>query len=97
MRIRVRDAEYVLLPGNIPMEIKDRFELETGRSVEYVVQTRQAVGELQVALMCYLAVMISGDRSRWTRFRDQWPDDLTAEDITVEVDDGDPGSGHPES
>ncbi|MBM3659473.1 MAG: hypothetical protein FJW95_08195 [Actinobacteria bacterium] len=90
MTIRVRDQRYTIVPNNIPMKIMDRFELETGRTVEYVTTTRTAIGELQIALLCYLATLIAGEQGRWAKFRDAWPEDLAEGDVEVTVDeDGD--------
>jgi len=86
LTVKVRDKTYRVAGGNVPMIVKDYFERETGRSVEYALSTESTVGEVQVALVCYLARLLRGETTlRWRAHLEQWPEGLTADDITVEA------------
>lgn len=97
LTIKVRGEEYLVAAGNVPMRVRDYFELQTGRSVEYIFSTDRTIGVLQVALACYLAVILRDEKLtlRWAKFRDDWPTDLTEDDFDVTV--SDPESPDPEA
>lgn len=86
LNIHIQDRVFVVAPHNVPRAVKDRFQLETGRSVEKVLADRYNVlGEIQLILFCFLAEIVANPRSSWDEFLEEFPSgaDLKEGDVRV--------------
>lgn len=95
MTITVRGVDYRIAPGNIPMQEKLIVRKATGLPLESFSLEGQ-VGEDTIAVFWWLARRAEGEVGlTFTQAMNEWPTDLTADDLSVSVDD--PSGEDPEA
>jgi hypothetical protein len=92
--IRVKEyAAVTLAPGNVPLGEKMIVRKATGLPFEAFFADGNTIGEDSVAVLWWLARRAGGEPMlTWTQVEKEWPDNLTVDDIDVEMSDaeGDP-------
>jgi hypothetical protein len=99
MTIRVGEfAAVTLAPNNIPLSEKLIVRKATGLPFEAFLGDEDRIGADSVAVMWWLARRANGEPMlTWKQAEQDWPDELKAEDIDVEVDDPEEGASDPEA
>lgn len=83
LRVRLRDNEFTIAAGNVPLRVKDRFMHDTGRSVEWYFQPER-LSDVTLCGLWYLARLIDGQDATWDQVLDEWDaSGFTADDIEV--------------
>jgi hypothetical protein len=87
-----------LAPNNIPLSEKLIVRKATGLPFEAFLGDEDRIGADSVAVMWWLARRANGEPMlTWKQAEQDWPDELKAEDIDVEVDDPEEGASDPEA
>lgn len=71
--IRVKDREYTLAPGNLPVREKLAVRQATGSPVEAFISDDDHVGEDSIAILVWLARRANGEAGlAWRDFETEW-------------------------
>lgn len=88
LRVRLRDQEFTIAAGNLPIRIKDRFIRETGRAVEWYFAPER-LGDVALCGLWFLSRLIDGETLTWDQALDEWEAaGFTGDDVEVIEDDG---------
>ncbi|CAB5217883.1 hypothetical protein UFOVP209_27 [uncultured Caudovirales phage] len=87
MTITLRGIDYRLAIGNVPIAEKMIVRKATGLPFEAFL-TEGQIGSDSVAVLWWLARRADGEIGlTWTQAANEWPSDLTADDLEVTMED----------
>lgn len=85
--ITVRGETYRLAVGSVPIGEKLAVLSQTGVAFDQLIGDQNKIGEVSVAVLWWLAKRANGHRSlSWAQVADEWPTDLTEDDVSFEMD-----------
>lgn len=88
MLLRLRDQEYKIAVGNIPIRIKAKFMDQTGRSVEWYF-AEERFGELTMCALWFLVRLLELEAVTWNDALDEWAAaGYTLDEFALTEDDG---------
>lgn len=90
--ITVKGETYRLAVGSVPIGEKLVVLRETGMAFDQLIGDSNKIGEVSVAVLFWLAKRANGQRSlSWAQVAEEWPTDLTEDDVSFEMDTPDEG------
>jgi hypothetical protein len=96
--ITIRGETHKLAIGTIPLREKSAVRRQTGLPFETFWTDSDHIGEDSIAVMWWLARRANGEPNlSYSEVEEQWPSDLTEEDIQFEVETPDGEDDHPEA
>ena len=96
--ITIRGETHKLAIGTIPLKEKSAVRRQTGLPFETFWTDSDHIGEDSIAVMWWLARRADGEPNlSYAEVEEQWPSDLTEEDIQFTVDTPDSEDDHPEA